>query len=269
MFNIYGVWCFVPSTHIVYPKPSFWQEQAKADAEKVQKAEAKKLEKERLKEEKAKAKEDKKRLREEEKQKKLAEKEQKKRKVKGDDVNTAAAGAVGGEGDVAVEIPGSPKTPTKRSAAAMVATPRQKEMLKRTRAKVAETTETAGSHAEKDEKAKSAKDAAMHAKVHENYELLRGLPEFSADCSYFPSFDNNPDMKSFTVNPYGELQGSKKSIGAVLFRTSFYVYKANIPEGFQELLTRKGVKAHVHADAHGGCSLGWKRFQSLKQACPI
>ena len=121
------------------------------------------------------------------------------------------------------------------------------------------------------------KEEALAAKVKANYVLLKGVLDFGADVHYFPTLEANPTLKSFTVRPFGEDAdkknredgGRKSSIGVVLFRSSFYVYKAQVPERLQEILTQKGVTGEVKRDGGGGCSLGWSRFKDVNQVCLI
>ena len=257
------------------------QEQAKAELEKLQVAKEKKEQKEQEKVEKAKAKEEKKRQREEKKKQKEAEKAQKgagkKKKApvsqKGEEKvpedMEKAHGSEKGEEKVPQDMETQPGTPPKtpKRAAALVATPRQKSMVKRRRQKVAEQSAPAGStpSVSADGNGKDAKELALLEKIKANHQLLKNVLEFGSDVHYFPTLDDNPSMRSFTVHPYDEVRG-QKSIGVILFRSSFYVYRANIPDGLQTILDQKGVKGKVSKDATGGCSLGWSRFKSVQQA---
>ena len=112
---------------------------------------------------------------------------------------------------------------------------------------------------------KDAKELALLEKIKTNHELLKNVLEFGSDVHYFPTLEDNPSMRSFTVHPYAESRG-QKSIGVILFRSSFYVYRANIPDGLQKILDQKGVKGAIGKDSNGGCSLGWTRFKSVQQA---
>ena len=252
------------------------QEQAKAEAAKVKAAEEKKQQKEREKQEKEKAKEDRKRAREEKKLAKEAEKAEKAKKKKGikssqpkeEEEEPAhpktpkrSAPATPQETE-----PATPRTGNKARRLAVAATPRQQNMLKRIRSRL-EATEPAGASDSQVADAKAAeKQAAIMEKVKANHAILNKLVEFGADVHYFPTLEGNPTMKSFTVQPYGDTEKLGSNIGCILFRASFYVYKAKIPEGFKELLDRKGVSGKVTTDAGGGCSLGWTRFKDVKQA---
>lgn len=245
------------------------QEQAKAELEKIQAAKDKKEQKEQEKVEKAKAKEEKKREREEKKLKEAAQAE-KAKKAAGK--QKKAPGSEKGDGKVPEDMETQPATPPKtpKRAAALVATPRQKNMVKRRRQNVAADGQYApsgstpnvpgdgGNH-------KDAKELALLEKIKTNHELLKNVLEFGSDVHYFPSLEDNPSMRSFTVHPYAESRG-QKSIGVILFRSSFYVYRANIPDGLQKILDQKGVKGAIGKDSNGGCSLGWTRFKSVQQA---
>ena len=247
------------------------QEQAKAELEKIQAAKEKKEQKEQEKVEKAKAKEEKNRQREE--KKRLKEEAQAKKAKKAAEKKEKATGSEKGDEKVPGDMETQPGTPPKtpKRAAALVATPRQKDMVKRRRQKVAADEQCAPSgstpNVPLDEK-KHTKDLALLEKIKTNHGLLKKVLDFAADVHYFPTLEDNPGMKSFTVHPYAESRG-QKSIGVILFRSSFYVYRANIPDGLQGILDEKGIKGAVKKDSNGGCSLGWTRFQSVKQACLI
>ena len=177
----------------------------------------------------------------------------------------------------------TPKTPKRRCP--IPATPRQKAMVKRRREAVAVGVPAGASKAEGGDqngdqggKVKDPeKEEALAAKVKANYVLLKGVLDFGADVHYFPTLEANPTLKSFTVRPYGEDAdkknredgGRKSSIGVVLFRSSFYVYKAQVPERLQDIRTQKGVTGEVKRDGGGGCSLGWSRFKDVNQVCLI
>jgi len=256
------------------------QEAAQAEMEKVQAAQAKRDERERVKQEKAMQMEEKKKEREEKKKAKEAEKEQKAlarqaktKKGKGSKVNEEPRDAQDG-GEACSPTPKTPKRPCP-----IPATPRQKTMVKRRREAVAAGVPAGASKAEgcgQDGKVKDVeKEEALAAKVKANHDLLKGVLEFGADVHTFPTLEANPTLKSFTVRPFGEEAdkknrdggGKKSSIGVILFRSSFYVYKAKVPEGLQAILTQKGVTGEVKNDGGGGCSLGWTRFKDVKQAC--
>ena len=177
-----------------------------------------------------------------------------------------------GEADSAdaMPSPGSPAPATpKRKVHQIVATPRQKQMVKRQRIRVAADQGTAaGSKEDGKEDGKEGGDEKKHAlqkKVAEAYQQLKAVHEIAADIDYFPALEEGaPSFKSFTARPYGGGEGT--SIGCMLYRCSFYVYKAKFPEGLHEILQSKGVTTKVVADSQKGCSLGWTRFKSIKQA---
>ena len=260
------------------------QEQAKAELEKTQKAQELKAQKEQEKMEQAKKKEERKKAREENKQRKEAEKAEKalKRKTRGqkgqkDPTTEAEEKKEGQDAEMVVESPAKcpkvdgvdgsppPKTPKRSASAALLATPRQKAMVKRTRAKISEA--AAGSAPPEGVGADAPKQSSMMEKVKTNHELLMKFHEFGADVHYFPTLEQNPSLKSFTVYPFGDGDVRKsKSIGVILFRSSFYVAKAQIPEGLQAILDQKKVTGTVKKDGTGGCSLGWTRFKDVRQA---
>lgn len=176
----------------------------------------------------------------------------------------------GGASADAMPSPDSPAPGTpKRGARLIAATPRQKEMVKRRRLRVAAADQgiAAGSKESSKEEGEGvdAKKNALQQKVAEAYQQLKAVHEIAADIDYFPALeDGTPSFKSFTVRPYGGGEGT--SIGCMLYRCSFYVYKAKFPEGLHEILQSKGVTTKVVADSQKGCSLGWTRFKSIKQA---
>ena len=202
--------------------------------EKVQAAQAKRDERERVKQEKAMQMEEKKKEREEKKKAKEAEKEQKAlarqaktKKGKGSKVNEEPRDAQDG-GEACSPTPKTPKRPCP-----IPATPRQKTMVKRRREAVAAGVPAGASKAEgcgQDGKVKDVeKEEALAAKVKANHDLLKGVLEFGADVHTFPTLEANPTLKSFTVRPFGEEAdkknrdggGKKSSIGVILFRSSF------------------------------------------------
>ena len=281
------MWVFLKSVR----DSALMQEQAKMEMEKAKLAQEKKDKKEQEKLEQMKLKEEKKKQREENKRKKEAEKaeraEKKGRGKKGsvnmeveqagqevtkkgkaedelDSPRDAKCRKIEEGVEDASHVATPPKTPKRSAAAAMMATPRQKTMVARTRAKLQDNSELTGESAP--DTAGNAKQKAMAEKVKFSYELLRNLHEFAADVNYVPCMLQNPELKSFTVRPF-EDPGSKKTIGVILFRSSFYVAKATIPEGLDKILKEKKVTGVVKKDGTGGCSLGWTRFKDVKQAC--
>jgi DNA polymerase III gamma/tau subunit len=135
----YATWANIVKTIVqLVPRNQFtlMQEQAKAELEKIQAAKDKKEQKEQEKVEKAKAKEEKKREREEKKLKEAAQAE-KAKKAAGK--QKKAPGSEKGDGKVPEDMETQPATPPKtpKRAAALVATPRQKNMVKRRRQNVA------------------------------------------------------------------------------------------------------------------------------------
>ena len=112
---------------------------------------------------------------------------------------------------------------------------------------------------------KAAKQAALYAKVVENYGLLLKT-DFGKDVAYTPSLDTkNPSFKSFTAYPY-EQGKSQNGIGVLFYRPAFYVRHAKIINELKQVLNNnKDVTGEVTYNSGNGCSLGWTRFKNVRQ----
>lgn len=139
----------------------------------------------------------------------------------------------------------------------MVATPKQKRMVRQRRLNMDQ------SKAGEDVDSVAAENGSAEEQAPKqdiNLKLLKDDPAFVADC---PDVQSRHGVKSFTLQLQG---GSGCSIGVILVSGSFYVYKATIPTGFDQILLNKGIKVKVAADAKGGCTIGWRKFENLMQA---
>ena len=125
------------------------------------------------------------------------------------------------------------------------ATPRMKELVRRSRARVMES--------------EAAEGRSPLPKHLQNLKLLQEIP-------VEPFRSQLPDVhgkKSFTLQP--DLTGS--SIGVILSTGSFYVSRCDIPRD----LPSKLASIMPKMDKKNGMSLGWRKFQSTLQAylgCP-
>lgn len=252
------------------------QEMAQAEADKKQRLQERKD----AKEQQLKEKEEKKRKREEKKQEQLEKKQKKDEKTKlAKEKKEAKVLAENKDAASADQSPPSPNqtmpgTP-KRPGALISATPRQKNFVKKRRLRAADAQSEPGASAVGDagqgqggdgQDAKAAKQAALHVKVLENYQLLLSQPDFAKYVAYIPKLDaDKPGAKSFTAYPY-EQGKSKNGIGVLFYRPAFYVRHAKISDELLEVLKKKGVNADVTYDGSDGCSLGWSRFKNVMQA---
>ena len=168
------------------------------------------------------------------------------RRQKGEDVKSTPV-----KGDGATEFPvnGSDATPEVKKRAFVAATPKQKEMVRRTRERVSQE----GGRAPEP----SAPAQGPEGKIRANLDLLKAAKAFQV-----PSLGQG--KKSFTMQPDGP---DGCSIGVLLLTASFYVGKVSFPEGFEQKYP-KLAGDFPKPDKKQGMSLGWRKFTSVKQACP-
>lgn len=168
------------------------------------------------------------------------------RRRKREDVNNTP---VKGDGATGFPVVPSDATPEVKKRALIAATPKQKEMVRRTRERVSQTE---GHAVEPSAPAQGPQD-----KVRANLDLLKAAKAFQV-----PQLGQG--KKSFTMQPDGP---DGCSIGILLLTASFYVAKVSFPEGLERKYpTLAG--AFPKPDKKAGMSLGWRKFTSVKQACP-
>lgn len=166
-------------------------------------------------------------------------------------------------------VASSESTPEKvqsKRKAGLVATPRQKEMIRRTRSKVTSEAEAS--------KVPSAAAAAASEPPASDAPRVRGVDvgkcvanlQLMLDVAKVFQGHDLPKIeeqkKSFTLQSADE--GASSSIGVILASGTFYVSKA-LPQKVEELKSQHGPKSFV-LDRKGGISLGWKRMGSVKEA---
>lgn len=73
--------------------------------------------------------------------------------------------------------------------------------------------------------------------------------------------------KNFTVRkPGAEVPADAQAIRVNLQAGSFYVLQAKIPAGLEEAMRGRNMLTQVKLDSKSGCSLGWGRFRTVKEA---
>ena len=136
-------------------------------------------------------------------------------------------------------VEGTPQKNGSASMSATTATPRQKTMLVRSRARL-------------DLEQKGSPPAPVSKAVQNYRELCAKKP--------FKVSEIADGKKSFTLQPSGE---TGSSIGVILTTGSFYVGKVELPEN----LPGHVVTLLPKSDKKGGMSLGWKKFKNVNEAC--
>lgn len=147
--------------------------------------------------------------------------------------------------------------PPSRGKPRVVATPRMKRLASRRQdlppAGKSEAMEPAPA------KKPRVSEATTQAKLAQHYSFLKGA-DAALKLFILPSDETK---KSFTQQcPHD----SGRSIGVIMTSGVFYVGKAEIPERFAQLMAERKDLPALHLDGKGGCSVNWKRFDSVVQA---
>lgn len=160
---------------------------------------------------------------------------------------------------------GTPDKINPKRKHAMVATPKQKEMVKKRR----EAAHAAASQGDGNGSSLPAQDGLPPpvAPRVENDQKCKDNLQLMLNCGALFSEHKLPGInegkKSFTLHsPHNPDEGS--SIGVILSSGSFYIYKAYIPNVMH--LQNQYGEGTFHTDKKGGVSLGWNRCGDVDQA---